>query len=84
MTDLFEIHHSIKTDGKAPGSRGLFYHGGVELTRKTHTDRDGLLLLPQAWVGGQALGQMCGLFHISWALNSAHGQSGCQLILASG
>lgn len=31
-------------------------------------------------MGGQALGQHCALFHISWALNSVHGQSSSRWI----
>lgn len=56
--------------------------------RRTHTGRrqrcDGLGPLPKGWVGGQASGQHCALFHISWALNSAHGQSSSHWILALG
>lgn len=56
--------------------------------RATHTEErkrcDGLGPLPEGWVGGRALGQHYALFHISWALNSAHGQSSSHWILALG
>lgn len=45
---------------------------------------DGLGPLPEAWVGGQASSQHRALFHISWALNSAHGQSSSHWVVAVG
>lgn len=43
---------------------------------------DGLGPPPEGRVGGRALGQHCAPFHISWALNSAHGPTKIHWILA--
>lgn len=59
----------LKYDGRNQAVRAHFiivmceeFNRSVELSRHTHTsahsDRDGLLLLPQIWLGGQALGQV--------------------------
>lgn len=64
----------LKYDGKNQAVRAHFiivmceeFNRSVELSRHTHerthahSDRAGLLLLPQIRLGGQALGQVCDL-----------------------